>query len=131
MTDDTPLANTPVQEEENELYEHHRIVVDKGQAMLRLDKYLQMRLEGISRNKIQTAVKAGCVLVNNVLAKSNYKVKPCDVITVLLPEPPHDFEVLRLVSLIISRFTLSAFSIIPLHSGPILSRQLPCAGCGQ
>ena len=69
-------------------------MVDKGQAMLRLDKYLQMRLEGISRNKIQTAAKAGCVLVNNAVAKSNYKVKPCDVITVLLPEPPHDFEVL-------------------------------------
>ena len=94
MTDDTPLANPSVQEEETELYEHHRIVVDKGQAMLRLDKYLQMRLEGISRNKIQTAAKAGCVLVNNAVAKSNYKVKPCDVITVLLPEPPHDFEVL-------------------------------------
>ena len=94
MTDDTPLANPSVQEEETELYEHHRTVVDKGQAMLRLDKYLQMRLEGISRNKIQTAAKAGCVLVNNAVAKSNYKVKPCDVITVLLPEPPHDFEVL-------------------------------------
>lgn len=94
MTDDTSLANPSVQEEETELYEHHRIVVDKGQAMLRLDKYLQMRLEGISRNKIQTAAKAGCVLVNNAVAKSNYKVKPCDVITVLLPEPPHDFEVL-------------------------------------
>ena len=34
---------------EPELFEHHRIIVDKGQAMLRLDKYLQMRLEGISR----------------------------------------------------------------------------------
>ena len=95
MTEDTLIANTSSPEqEENELYEHHRIVVDKGQAMLRLDKYLQMRLEGISRNKIQMAVKAGCVLVNGLVAKSNYKVKPCDVITVLLPEPPHDFEVL-------------------------------------
>ena len=92
MTDDILQANPSTQEDEIELYEHHRILVDKGQAMLRLDKYLQMRLEGISRNKIQTAVKAGCVLVNGQTAKSNYKVKPCDQISVLLPEPPHDFE---------------------------------------
>ncbi len=79
---------------DSELYEHHRITVDKGQAMLRVDKYLQMRLEGVSRTKIQAAAKAGCIVVNEKPAKSNYKVKPCDVISVLLPEPPHDFEVL-------------------------------------
>lgn len=79
---------------DSELYEHHRITVDKGQAMLRVDKYLQMRLEGVSRTKIQAAAKAGCIVVNDKPAKSNYKVKPCDVISVLLPEPPHDFEVL-------------------------------------
>ena len=94
MTDDSPLANPQIQEEETELYEHHRIVVDKGQEMLRLDKYLQMRLEGISRNKVQAAVKAGCVLVNGKTVKSNYRVKPCDELVVLLPEPPHDLEVL-------------------------------------
>lgn len=79
---------------DSELYEHHRITVDKGQAMLRLDKYLQMRLEGVSRTKIQAATKAGCVLVNDKPSKSNYKVKPLDVISVLLPEPPHEFEIL-------------------------------------
>lgn len=79
-------------QEENDLYEHHRIVVDKGQEMLRIDKYLQMRLEGISRNKIQAAAKASCILVNDKPAKSNYRVKPCDTISVLLPEPPHEFE---------------------------------------
>lgn len=79
---------------EAELYEHHRITVDKGQEMLRLDKYLQMRLEGVSRTKIQAATKAGCVLVNDKPTKSNYKVKPLDVISVLLPEPPHEFEIL-------------------------------------
>ena len=94
MTDDSPIANPTIQEEETELYEHHRIVVDKGQEMLRLDKYLQMRLEGISRNKVQAAVKAGCVLVNGKTVKSNYRVKPCDELVVLLPEPPHDLEVL-------------------------------------
>ena len=80
--------------EQQELYEHHRFTVDRGQETMRLDKYLQMRLEGISRNKVQAATKAGCVRVNDKEAKSNYKVKPLDVITVLLPEPPHEFEVL-------------------------------------
>ena len=94
--DEDPEGVTGVMEDQDEggLYEHHHITVDKGQATLRLDKYLQMRLEGISRNKIQAAVKAGCVLVNDNPAKSNYKVKPEDVISVLLPEPPHNFEVL-------------------------------------
>lgn len=90
---DTETDNT-IEQEENDLYEHHHIVVDKGQEMMRLDKYLQMRLEGISRNKIQAAAKADCVLVNDKPSKSSYKVKPQDVISVLLPEPPHDFEVL-------------------------------------
>lgn len=80
--------------EENELYEHHRITVDRGQEMMRVDKYLQMRLEGISRTKIQAAAKAGCIVVNDKAAKSNYRVKPCDVISVLLPEPPREFEIL-------------------------------------
>lgn len=94
MTDDSSIDTLQLQEqpEETELFEHHRIIVDKGQAMLRLDKYLQMRLEGISRNRIQAAVKEGYVLVNGVAAKSNYKVKPCDELVVLLPEPPHEFE---------------------------------------
>ena len=79
-------------QDENGLYEHHRIVVDRGQEMMRLDKYLQMRLEGISRNKIQMASRADCVLVNDKPEKPSYRVKPLDVITVLLPEPPHEIE---------------------------------------
>lgn len=78
--------------EQQELYEHHRFTVDRGQATMRLDIYLQMRLEGVSRSKVQAAAKAGCVRVNDAVAKSSYKVKPQDVITVLLPEPPHEFE---------------------------------------
>lgn len=78
--------------EQQELYEHHRFTVDRGQTPIRLDVYLQMRLVGISRNKVQAAAKAGCVKVNDAVAKSSYKVKPLDVITVLLPEPPHEFE---------------------------------------
>lgn len=81
-------------EEIQELYEHHRIQVDRGQEMLRIDKYLQMHLTGVSRNKVQLAAKAGCIRVNEQPVKSNYRVKPMDVITVLLPEPPHEFELL-------------------------------------
>ena len=95
---DNILPNPVIQDDaelsEPELFEHHRIVVDKGQAMLRIDKYLQMRLEGISRTKIQSAAKAGCIMVNDRPVKSNYKTKPCDTISILLPEPPHETELL-------------------------------------
>ena len=83
-----------LEQDQQELYEHHRFTVDRGQESMRLDLYLQMRLEGVSRNKVQAAAKAGCVRVNDKETKSSYKVKPKDVITVLLPEPPHEFELL-------------------------------------
>jgi len=79
-------------EQQTELYEHHRFTVDRGQEPMRLDRYLQMRLEGISRTKVQAAARAECVCVNDKPVKSSYKVKPLDVITVLLPEPPHEFK---------------------------------------
>lgn len=83
-----------LEEQQQELYEHYRIVVDRGQEMLRIDKYLQMHLQGVSRTKIQAATKADCVRVNDRAVKANYRVKPLDVITVLLPEPPHEFELI-------------------------------------
>lgn len=89
MTEDIDL-----EQQEQELYEHHRFTVDRGQALIRLDLYLQMRLTGVSRTRVQAAAKAGCVRVNDKETKSSYKVKPLDVITVLLPEPPHEFELL-------------------------------------
>ena len=88
------MEENELQAEESELYEHHHITVDKGQEMIRIDKFLQMRLEGISRTKIQAATKAQCVLVNDKPAKANYRVKPLDEISILLPEPPHEFEIL-------------------------------------
>ena len=92
---DCLLPTPPAAEnEENDLYEHHRITVDRGQEMMRIDKFLQMRLESISRTKIQAAAKAGCIVVNGKAAKANYRVKPLDVISILLPEPPHEFELL-------------------------------------
>ncbi|MFM8432005.1 MAG: RluA family pseudouridine synthase [Bacteroidota bacterium] len=80
--------------EQDELYEHHRIVVDKGQAPLRIDKFLMNRLEGVSRNRIQSACDAGCVLVNGKESKSSYKVKPSDLIQIVLPEPVKEFELI-------------------------------------
>ena len=86
------MEDLELEEQQQELYEHHRITVDRGQEMLRIDKYLQMHLQGVSRNKIQAAAKADCIVVNEKPVKSNYRVKPLDVISVLLPEPPHEFE---------------------------------------
>ena len=81
-------------EENNELYEHHRIVVDPGQQALRIDKFLMNRIENASRNKIQNAARAGNILVNQNEIKPNYKVRPGDEISVLLPEPPKEIEVI-------------------------------------
>jgi 23S rRNA pseudouridine1911/1915/1917 synthase len=80
--------------EQSELYEHHRIVADKGQGLLRVDKFLFNRLEKVSRNKIQMAIRAGNVLVNNAAIKPNYRVKPEDLITVVLPYPHIEYELL-------------------------------------
>jgi 23S rRNA pseudouridine1911/1915/1917 synthase len=79
--------------EEQDLYEHLRIVVDKGQTLLRLDKFLIIRTENTSRNRIQNAIDAGNVLVNDKVVKASYKVKPFDVISMVLPHPPRDTEV--------------------------------------
>lgn len=88
------MVEDNLEQEQQELFEHHRFTVDKGQEMIRLDIYLQAHLGSVSRNKIQAATKAGCVRVNDREAKASYKVKPQDVITVLLPEPPQEFELL-------------------------------------
>lgn len=79
--------------EEQDLYEHLRIVVDKGQSLLRLDKFLIIRTENTSRNRIQNAIDAGNVLVNDKVVKASYKVKPFDVVSMVLPHPPRDTEV--------------------------------------
>ena len=85
--------NDLVEFEEQDLYEHLRIVVDKGQSLLRIDKFLMHRVENASRNRIQSAIELGNVLVNDKPIKSSYKVKPLDVISVVLPHPPRDTEV--------------------------------------
>ena len=82
-----------VPDEDDELYEHHRIVADKKQALLRVDKFLMDRLPNVTRNKLQKAIEDGFVRVNDEKIKSNYRVHPNDVITIALPEPPRDTEV--------------------------------------
>ena len=70
-----------------ELYEHFRFVVDKGQTLLRVDKYLVAHMQGSSRNRIQQAADAGCILANGKPVKSNYRVKPFDVISIVMDRP--------------------------------------------
>ncbi len=72
------------------LYEHFRIVVDKGQDAIRIDKYLFERMQHSSRNRIQKAADAGCIHVNGTPVKSNYKIRPGDIITLMLDRPKHD-----------------------------------------
>lgn len=82
-----------IEQEEQDLFEHLRIVVDKGQSLIRIDKFLMLRVENASRNRIQNAIEAGNVLVNEKQVKSSYKIKPGDVISIVLPHPPRDTEV--------------------------------------
>lgn len=79
--------------DERELYEHFRFVADAGQTLLRVDKFLTERLKGTSRNRIQNAADAGCIIVNGKPVKSNYRVKPDDVVQVVMDRPRYDFEV--------------------------------------
>ena len=81
-------------EDEEGLFEHHRIVADKGQGLVRIDKFLVDRLEKTSRSRIQDAHDAGFVKVNGVSVKSSYKIKPNDVITIELPYPVREFEII-------------------------------------
>jgi 23S rRNA pseudouridine1911/1915/1917 synthase len=86
--------NDELQDEQSEMYEHFRIVVDKGQALLRIDKFLTARIENASRTKVQNAAEAGNIIVNGKPIKPNYKIKPGDIITVLLPHPPREVELI-------------------------------------
>ncbi len=74
----------------DDLYEHFRFVADKGQQPLRVDKYLMNRIENATRNKIQQAAKDGNIFVNDVIVKSNYKVKANDIVKVLFEHPPYE-----------------------------------------
>jgi 23S rRNA pseudouridine1911/1915/1917 synthase len=85
--------NIDLQEPEEELFEHYRFDVPKGQAFLRIDKYLMLMVPNATRNKIQNAATNGDIYVNDIPVKSNYKVKPLDVIRILLSHPPFENRV--------------------------------------
>jgi 23S rRNA pseudouridine1911/1915/1917 synthase len=91
---DEELDELEEPETPRELFEHHRFVVDKGQSMLRIDKYLVNIMPDISRNRIQDAAAANAILVNDKPVKSNYRVKPNDVISIRMAYPPNEFEII-------------------------------------
>lgn len=100
MSEDDILNNQDIDseftrdDEGGELYEHFRFVVDKGQEPERIDKYLMNHIRNASRHRIQKAIESGFVYVNGeVVAKQNYRVRPLDVITIVLDIPPRDFDI--------------------------------------
>ncbi len=88
------MINLDSESDNNELFEHFRFTSDPGQTVLRIDKFLSNRLESTSRNRIQSAAKAGNILVNDLPVKPNYKVKPGDIISIVLPHPPRKIELI-------------------------------------
>lgn len=96
MSADLPERNDDQEllEESQDLYEHYRIVADKGQGLLRIDKFLMVRIENATRNKIQQAAHAGNILVNGLPVKPNYRVKPQDIISIVLSQPPREIEII-------------------------------------
>ncbi len=88
------MENTDLPEEEKEFYEHYHFTVDPGQQVVRIDRFLSDRISGVSRSKIQSAMDANAVLVNDKPAKPSYKIKPRDEISIVLPYPPHEFELI-------------------------------------
>lgn len=97
MTDDNDKIYDEISEDDDlsdALYEHFSVTVDKGQAPLRLDKFLVCRMEKCSRNRIQTAADSGNILVNGTAVKSSYKVKPLDKISIVMPYPRRETEII-------------------------------------
>ncbi len=95
-TAEDEILPSPVATDDNgtELYEHFRFVADKGQELLRVDKFLVLRMQKASRNRIQQAAEAGCILVNGRPVKSNYRVKPLDTVQIVMDRPRYEFEII-------------------------------------
>ena len=94
--DDEQVDDLLEQNEEGtpQLYEHFRFVADRGQSLLRVDKFLVDRMMGATRNRIQLAADAGCILANGKPVKSNYRVKPEDVVTIVMTRPRRELEII-------------------------------------
>ena len=95
---DLTIFDDPDFQEDNEelagQFEHHRIVADPGQGLIRVDKFLANRIMGTSRNRIQMAAEAESILVNGKPVKSNYKVKPNDEVTVVMDYPRRETKII-------------------------------------
>ncbi len=91
---DTTGLNGETVDTEREMFEHFRFVADKGQTLLRVDKFLVDHMQKASRNRIQQAAEAGCILVNGKAVKSNYRVKPFDVVSIVMDRPRYEFEII-------------------------------------
>ncbi|MCF0172441.1 MAG: RluA family pseudouridine synthase [Bacteroidales bacterium] len=91
---DSALDDELQEDGEDQMFEHFRFDVDKGQTPLRIDKYITEHMQHTSRHRVQLAIDAQYVRVGGVVVKANYKVKPLDVITIMLPYERHGFEVL-------------------------------------
>lgn len=94
MAEDLIYDIEDLENEEQQLFEHWKIEVDKGQTPVRIDKFLAEKNPYQSRNRIQQAADSGCIRVNNQSVKSNYKVRPGDVITLMLDRPKHDTSII-------------------------------------
>ena len=94
IVDDIRSQSMFISEDGQELYEHFRFVAEKGQTLLRVDKFLVSKIEGTSRNRIQQAAEANCIIVNGKAVKSNYRVKPGDVVSVVMDRPRYDNEII-------------------------------------
>lgn len=95
LNEEEPIEEaTYITDDGRELYEHFRFVADKGQALLRVDKFLVDRMEKTSRNRIQQAADAGCIIVNGKAVKSSYKVKPGDVVSIVMDRPRYELEII-------------------------------------
>lgn len=94
LTDDEDLDPITDTETGEERFEHFRFIADKGQQLLRVDKFLVDHMQHASRNRIQQAAEAQCILVNGKAVKSNYRVKPGDVVQVVMDRPRYDFEII-------------------------------------
>lgn len=92
IEDDSDEGGAPF--EQDTLFEKYRFKADPGQTLLRVDKFLVDRIQHVSRNRIQDAADAGCILVNGVAVKSNYRVKPLDEIVVMVTTPPRNLELI-------------------------------------
>lgn len=93
IEEDEIIEEAACDDEQQQMFEHFRFDVDKGQGMLRIDKYITEHMELTSRHRVQLAIEAGYVHVNDKVVKSNYKVKPLDVITIMLPYRRHGCEI--------------------------------------